>query len=306
MDGIFIAEQLLNGVGYGLMLFLIAAGLTVVFGIMDTMNLAHGSLFMVGAYLAAKIQVSSGSMMWALVGSIGITMLVAWALEKLVMRYLYRRDHLAQVLATFGIILIADDAVKAIWGVAPVMAPMPPALSTSVELLPGLPYPAYRLLLIGAGLAVAIALYFLVNHTRIGMLVRAGASNRQMAEFMGVRVGRVFSFVFVLGAGLAALAGALMGPISAVQIGMGEKILIPALVIIVIGGIGSVRGAFVAAMLVGMLDTIGRALLLPVLRAVLPPAIAADIAPALAGITVYLLMAIVLALRPQGLFPARS
>jgi len=306
MDGIFIAEQLLNGVGYGLMLFLIAAGLTLVFGIMDTMNLAHGSLFMVGAYLAAKIQVSSGSMMWALVGSIGITMLVAWALEKLVMRYLYRRDHLAQVLATFGIILIADDAVKAIWGVAPVMAPMPPALSTSVELLPGLPYPAYRLLLIGAGLAVAIALYFLVNHTRIGMLVRAGASNRQMAEFMGVRVGRVFSFVFVLGAGLAALAGALMGPISAVQIGMGEKILIPALVIIVIGGIGSVRGAFVAAMLVGMLDTIGRAFLPPVLRAVLPPAMAADIAPALAGITVYLLMAIVLALRPQGLFPARS
>lgn len=306
MDGIFIAEQLLNGVGYGLMLFLIAAGLTLVFGIMDTMNLAHGSLFMVGAYLAAKIQVSSGSMMCALVGSIGITMLVAWALEKLVMRYLYRRDHLAQVLATFGIILIADDAVKAIWGVAPVMAPMPPALSTSVELLPGLPYPAYRLLLIGAGLAVAIALYFLVNHTRIGMLVRAGASNRQMAEFMGVRVGRVFSFVFVLGAGLAALAGALMGPISAVQIGMGEKILIPALVIIVIGGIGSVRGAFVAAMLVGMLDTIGRAFLPPVLRAVLPPAMAADIAPALAGITVYLLMAIVLALRPQGLFPARS
>src|SRR5690625_928819 len=166
MDAVFVAEQLLNGVGYGLMLFLIAAGLTLVFGIMDTMNLAHGSLFMVGAYLAAKIQVSSGSMMWALVGSIGITMLVAWALEKLVMRYLYRRDHLAQVLATFGIILIADDAVKAIWGVAPVMAPMASSLSQPVEIIPGLPYPAYRLMWIGAGLRVELARYVLVNHTR--------------------------------------------------------------------------------------------------------------------------------------------
>ena len=306
MDAVFVAEQLLNGVGYGLMLFLIAAGLTLVFGIMDTMNLAHGSLFMVGAYLAARIHVSSGSMWVAVLAAVAVTMAVAWVLEKGVMRFLYRRDHLAQVLATFGIILIADDAVKAIWGVAPMMAPMPSGLSQPVMLLPGLYYPAYRLLLIGAGLLVALALYVLVNHTRIGMLVRAGASNRMMAEFMGVRVGRIFSFVFVLGAGLAALAGALMGPISAVQVGMGEKILIPALVIIVIGGIGSVRGAFVAAMLVGMLDTIGRAFLPPLLRAVLPPAVAADMGPALAGIMVYLLMAIVLAVRPEGLFPARA
>lgn len=306
MDVVFVAEQLLNGVGYGLMLFLIAAGLTLVFGIMDTMNLAHGSLFMVGAYLAARIHVSSGSMWLAVAVAVVMTMLIAWVLEKVVMRFLYRRDHLAQVLATFGIILIADDAVKAIWGVAPMMAPMPTGLSQPIMLLPGLYYPAYRLLLIAAGLLVAIALYLLVNHTRIGMLVRAGASNRMMAEFMGVRVGRIFSFVFVLGAGLAALAGALMGPISAVQIGMGEKILIPALVIIVIGGIGSVRGAFVAAMLVGMLDTIGRAFLPPLLRAVLPPAVAADLGPALAGIMVYVLMAIVLAVRPEGLFPARA
>ncbi len=306
MDGVFIAEQLLNGVGYGLMLFLIAAGLTLVFGIMDTMNLAHGSLFMVGAYVAARVHVSSGSMWIAVLVAIVVTMAVAWGLEKLIMRFLYRRDHLAQVLATFGIILITDDAVKAIWGVAPMMAPMPSLLSQPVLLWPGLYYPAYRLLLIGAGLFVALGLYVLVHHTRMGMLVRAGASNRRMAEFMGVRVGRVFSFIFVLGAALAALAGALMGPISAVQIGMGEKILIPALVVIVIGGIGSVRGAWVAAMLVGMLDTVGRAFLPPLLRAVLPPTIAADLGPALAGIMVYVLMAVVLAVKPQGLFPARA
>lgn len=306
MDGIFVIEQLLNGVGYGLMLFLIAAGLTLVFGIMDTMNLAHGSLFMVGAYIAAKVHVASGSMGVAVLAAVVVTMGVAWLLERLVMRYLYRRDHLAQVLATFGIILITDDAVRAIWGVAPVMAPMASSLSQPIEIIPGLPYPAYRLMLIVAGLLVAVALYVLVNHTRMGMLVRAGASNRAMAEFMGVRVGRIFTLVFVLGSGLAALAGALLGPISAVQIGMGEKILIPALVIIVIGGIGSVRGAFVAAMLVGMVDTVGRAFLPPLLRAVFPPAMAADLGPALAGIVVYLLMAVVLAFKPEGLFPARA
>jgi branched-chain amino acid transport system permease protein len=175
-----------------------------------------------------------------------------------------------------------------------------------VQLFEGLPYPSYRLLLIGAGLAVALGLYLLVNNTRIGMLVRAGASNRQMAEYMGVRVGAVFAFVFALGAGLAALAGALMAPISAVQIGMGEAILIPALVVIVIGGIGSVRGAFVAALLVGLVDTAGRAFLPPALRAVLPPSVAADLGPALAGIAMYVLMAAVLTLKPAGLFPARG
>lgn len=305
MNGIFITEQLLNGVVFGLMLFLIAAGLTLVFGIMDTMNLAHGSLFMVGAYVAARVHVASGSMWIAVVVAIAATVVVACVLELLIMRHLYQRDHLAQVLATFGIILLADDAVKAIWGAAPIMAPMPEALSVPIELMPGLPYPAYRLLLLAAGLLVAIALYVLVNHTRIGMLVRAGASNRSMAEFMGVRVGHVFSFVFLVGAALAALAGALMGPISAVQVGMGESILIPALVIIVIGGIGSVRGAFVASMIVGLVDTSGRAFLPPILREILSPTLAADLAPALAGIAMYLLMAIVLAFKPAGLFPAR-
>ncbi|WP_418647506.1 branched-chain amino acid ABC transporter permease [Thauera butanivorans] len=306
MDAIFVFEQLLNGLGYGLMLFLIAAGLTLVFGIMDTMNLAHGSLYMAGAYVAARVHEASGMFVLAVAAAVLVTVAVAALLEVLVIRRLYRRDHLVQVLATFGIILIADDVVKAIWGVAPLMASTPAVLAGPVQLAEGLPYPSYRLLLIGAGLLVALGLYLLVNRTRIGMLVRAGASNRQMAEFMGVRVGTVFAFVFALGAALAALAGALMAPISSVQIGMGEAILIPALVVIVIGGIGSIRGAFVAALLVGLVDTAGRAFLPPALRAVLPPAVAADLGPALAGIAMYVLMAAVLTLKPAGLFPARA
>ncbi|SEG31046.1 amino acid/amide ABC transporter membrane protein 1, HAAT family [Thauera chlorobenzoica] len=306
MDSIFVFEQLLNGLGYGLMLFLLAAGLTLVFGIMDTMNLAHGSLYMAGAYIAARVHEASGSFAAAVLVAVAATVLVAFVLEVLIVKKLYARDHLAQVIATFGVILIADDAVKAIWGPSPLMASMPAALAGPVQLLPELPYPAYRLVLLAVGLLVAIGLYVLVNHTRVGMLVRAGASNRRMAEFMGVRVGRVFSFVFALGAALAALAGALMGPISAVQIGMGEAILIPALVVIVIGGIGSVRGAFIAALLVGLVDTAGRAFLPPLLRALLPPALAADLGPALAGIAMYLLMAAVLILKPAGLFPARA
>lgn len=306
MDAIFVFEQLLNGLGYGLMLFLLAAGLTLVFGIMDTMNLAHGSLYMAGAYIAAKVHEASGSFIGAVLIAVLATILVAALLEALVFRRIYRRDHLAQVLATFGIIYIADDIVKMIWGPSPILAPTPALLAGPVQLFEGLPYPAYRVMLLGVGFAVALGLYLLVAHTRIGMLVRAGASNRVMAEFMGVRVGRVFSFVFALGAGLAALAGALMGPISAVQIGMGEQILIPALVVIVIGGIGSVRGAFVAALLVGMVDTAGRAFLPLLLRAMLPPSLAADLGPALAGIAMYVLMALVLALKPAGLFPARG
>jgi branched-chain amino acid transport system permease protein len=288
------------------MLFLLAAGLTLVFGIMDTMNLAHGSLYMAGAYLAARVHQGSGSFVGAVLVAIAATVVIAFIIEILIVRRLYARDHLAQVVATFGLILIADDAVKAIWGPSPILAPMPAALAGPVQLLAELPYPAYRLLLLGAGLLVALGLYLLVNRTRVGMRVRAGASNRAMAEFMGVRVDRVFSFVFALGAALAALAGALMGPISAVQIGMGEAILIPALVVIVVGGIGSVRGAFIAALLVGLVDTAGRAFLPPLLRAVLSPALAADLGPALAGIAMYVLMAAVLILKPAGLFPVRA
>ncbi len=306
MTGILFLEQLLNGLGFGLMLFLLAAGLTLVFGIMDVLNLAHGSLFMSGAYVAAQAHQQSGSFVAAIALAVLVTVVVAALLEVLLMRQLYKRDHLAQVLATFGVILVADDIVKMIWGPSPVMAPTPAALSGPIEIIDGLPYPAYRLVILGAGVAVALALYLLVNHTRVGMRVRAGASDRPMAELMGVHVGRIFNGVFLLGAALAALAGALMGPIVAVQVGMGEQILIPALVVLVIGGIGSVRGAFVAALLVGLVDTIGRAFLPMLLRATLPPATAADLGPLFAEVAMYALMVVVLIFRPSGLFSARA
>ncbi len=306
MSGTLVLEQLLNGIGYGLMLFLLAAGLTLVFGIMDVLNLAHGSLFMGGAYLAAEAHTRTGSFAAAILFAVLATVALALLLEVLLMRRLYARDHLAQVLATFGVILIADDLVKMVWGPSPVMAPTPPALSGPIEIIPGLPYPAYRLLILAAGAAVAIGLWWLVNHTRVGMRVRAGASDRPMAEWMGVRVGRIFNGVFLLGAALAALAGALMGPLVAVQVGMGEQILIPALVVLVIGGIGSVRGAFVAALLVGVVDTIGRAFLPMALRATLPPATAADLGPLFAELAMYALMVGVLIFRPAGLFSPRT
>ncbi len=306
MDSTFVIEQLINGIGYGLMLFLLAAGLTLVFGVMDTMNLAHGTLFMFGAYIAATVHERTGSFIAAILAAVVLTMLIGALLELALMRRLYRRNHLNQVVATFGVILIADDLVKAVWGAAPIMAPTPAALSGPVQLLPDLPYPSYRLLILVAGVVAALALYVAVNHTRLGMLVRAGASDRGMAELMGVRVKSVFTLVFVIGAALAGVAGALMGPLSAVQVGMGESILIPALVVIVIGGIGSVRGSFVAAMLVGVVDTAGRAFVPPVLREVMAPALAADVAPALAGIAMYVLMAAILCFKPGGLFPARG
>jgi len=306
MSTVFVAEQLLNGLGYGLMLFLLAGGLTLVFGVMDTMNLAHGSLFMVGAYLGATVHQRTGSFTLAVGAAVLGTALLALALERTLMQRLYAASHLTQVVATMGLILIAEDAVKAIWGAAPLMAPTPEALRGPIHLLADWPYPAYRVLILVAGLAVAALLYGVVNHTRLGMLVRAGASNRAMAELMGTRVQRVFTLVFLLGAALAGLAGALMGPLSAVQAGMGEAIMIPALVVIVIGGIGSVRGAFIAALLVGFVDTAGRAFAPLLLKQLLSPGLVADVAPALAGMLMYLLMAGVLSLKPSGLFPARG
>jgi len=306
MDAVFLFEQALNGLGYGLMLFLLAAGLTLVFGIMDTLNLAHGSLFMAGGYISASVHTQTGSFTLAVAVGIVATVALAAVLEAVLVRKLYMRDHLSQVLATFGVVLVADDVAKYLWGPSPIMAPTPSALSGAVQLFGFLPYPSYRLLILGAGLGAALALYVLVNHTRLGMWVRAGASNRAMAQWMGVRVNRVFAVVFAVGAALAALAGALLAPISAVQVGMGESILIPALVVIVIGGIGSIRGALVASLLVGLVDTAGRALLPPLLREVLSPSLAADIGPAVASISMYVLMAGVLVFKPSGLFPARA
>ena len=290
MTAALAAEQALNGLQLGLMLFLMAAGLTLVLGIMDTINLAHGSLYMTGAYLAAAVYAAAGSFLVAVVAAVAGTALIGALLEMTVLRALYRRDHLSQVLATFAIILIANETIRMIWGPQPVALPTPRALSGPVELLPGFLYPAWRLVLIAAGLGVAVLLFILVTYTRAGMRVRAGASNREMAEVMGVDVKRLFTVVFAIGAALCALAGALLGPLLAVQVGMGESILILAFVVVVIGGIGSIRGAFVGALLVGVVDTAGRALLFP----------------ALASIAIYVLMAAVLFWKPQGLFPARG
>jgi branched-chain amino acid transport system permease protein len=305
MSGILILEQTLNGVQFGLMLFLLAAGLTLVFGIMDMINLAHGSLYMVGAFLAATVAERTGSFVAAVAVAIVGTAIVGMALEMTVLRRLYARDHLAQVLATFALILIANETVRLVWG-PQVPLNTPAALSGPVQLLPGLAYSSYRLVIIAVGLAVAALLYFAVTRTKTGMLVRAGASNREMAIAMGVNIKRLFTIVFGFGAGLCAIAGAMLGPLLAVQVGMGESILILAFVVIVIGGIGSIRGALVGAILVGVVDTMGRAFLPALLREFLPPQFASALGPALASILIYVLMAAILFWKPQGLFPARG
>lgn len=306
MSATLIAEQLLNGLQFGLMLFLIAAGLTLVFGILDILNVAHGSLYMAGAYVAAQTMQATQSFLLAVVVSAVVTGLVGLIIELVLVRRLVVRDHLAQVLGTFAIILIANDVVKMIWGPAPVMMSMPAALSGPVHILPNMLYPAYRLLIIAVGLAAALGLYLFVTRTRAGVLVRAGASNRQMATLMGVRVPLLFLGVFVLGAMLSALAGAMLGPVTAIQAGMGEQILILVLVCIVIGGIGSIRGAFVGALLVGFVDTAGRAFLPTLLKTFFSPAVASSVGPTLAALSIYILMAVVLVFRPAGLFPARG
>jgi branched-chain amino acid transport system permease protein len=305
LSWVLIAEQGLNGLQFGLMLFLLAAGLTLVFGIMDMINLAHGSLYMLGAFLAAWLVQATGSFALGVLLAIPATALLGMLLEVTLLRALYQRDHLSQVLATFALILILNEAVRLVWG-SDAGLPMPQALSGPVEIVPGLYYPAYRLLIIGVGLAVAIFLFVLINKTRVGMLVRAGASNREMALAMGVNIKALFTAVFGVGAALCAVAGAMLAPLLAVQVGMGENILILAFVVIVIGGIGSVRGAFVGALLVGMVDTIGRAFLPILFGAFLPPQFASAAGPAIASVAIYVLMAAVLFLKPQGLFPARG
>lgn len=300
-----ILEQALNGIQFGLMLFLLAAGLTLVFGIMDMINLSHGSLYMGGAYLATVAVDRSGSFVAGVAAAIVAMTLAGALLELALFRHLYRRDHLAQVLATFALILIGNEGVRMIWGAEPMMLNPPDALSGPVELL-GFVYPAYRLMIIAVGLLVALFLYLLVTKTRAGMWVRAGAANREMAEVMGVDVKALFTGIFALGAGLCALAGALLGPLLAVQVGMGENILILAFVVIVVGGIGSIRGALVGSLLVGIADTLGRALLPSLLRSLASSEVAANLGPALASILIYVLMVAVLFWKPAGLFPARG
>ncbi len=306
MNGILVLEQSLNGLQFGLMLFLLAAGLTLVFGIMDMVNLAHGSLYMVGAYLVATVTAASGSFWWGMGVGMVATAAVGVLLELSLLRRFYQRDHLSQVLGTFALLLMANEGVRMVWGSQPISLNPPPALAGPVELLPGFGYPAYRLFIIGVGLVVALGLYLLVTRTRLGMQVRAGASNREMALAMGVPVRRLFTGVFALGAALCALAGGLLGPLLAVQVGMGESILILAFVVIVIGGIGSMRGAFLGALLVGLVDTAGRTLLPLALQATLGATAADTVGAAVAPILIYVLMAAVLFWKPRGLFPAHG
>ena len=302
---VLVLEQALNGLQFGLMLFLLAAGLTLVFGIMDMINLAHGSLYMLGAFLAASLVQLTGSFPLGVLLAIPATAVLGMALEITLLRTLYARDHLSQVLATFALILILNETVRIIWGTDAPLA-MPASLSGPVELLPSMPYPAYRLLIIAVGAGVALVLWLVVAKTRIGMQVRAGASNREMALALGVNVPRLFTLVFGAGAALCALAGALLAPLLAVQVGMGENILILAFVVIVIGGIGSIRGALVGSILVGMVDTVGRTFLPHLFGLMLPPQFASAAGPAIASVMIYLVMAVILFFRPQGLFPARA
>jgi branched-chain amino acid transport system permease protein len=303
---LYIIEQLLNGVQLGMLLFLLAAGLTLIFGIMDLVNLAHGSLYMLGAYFAATFAELTGSFVLGAVLALVAVFVSGVALEVIAIRPLYGRSHLDHVLGTFGLLLFFNELVRLIWGPAGMTLSLPSQMLTAVQIIPGVYYPAYRLVIIVATLAVAALLYVLVMRTRLGMLIRAGASNREMVGALGVNIKLLYTLVFGLGAALAGFAGLMQAPILTVQIGMGENILILAFVVIIIGGIGSIRGAFVAAILVGLIDTMGRAFLPDMLRVVLSTNAALTLGPALSSMSIYMLMAGVLVFRPEGLFPAAN
>ncbi len=296
--------QALNGLQLGLLLFLIAAGLTLIFGVMDFINLAHGVQYMIGAYFGVMFAGLTGNFWAGLVLACLAAGALGLGLERLLFRHLYRRSHLEQVLATFGVILTLTEAARTIWGPAPLQLKMPEILDGSFQLMDGLRYPVYRLFLIVASLAVAGLLAWAVNRTRAGMLIRAGASNAAMVEALGVDIGRLFALVFGIGAMLAGFAGVLAAPLVAVEPSMGDNLLILAFVVIVVGGIGSIRGAFVAALLIGLVDTLGRLLVSDLARAALGASGAARLGPAVASMLIYLLMALVLAIRPAGLFPS--
>ncbi len=303
---LYFIEQCLNGVQLGMLLFLLAAGLTLIFGIMDLVNLAHGSLYMLGAYFAATFADLTGSFILGAVLALIASAIAGMALEVIAIRPLYGRNHLDHVLGTFGLILFFNELVRLIWGPAGLTLSLPSEMLVAVQIVPGLYYPLYRLVIILVALAVAALLYIVVMRTRLGMLIRAGASNREMVGALGINIKLLYTLVFGLGAALAGFAGLMQAPILTVQIGMGENILILAFVVIVIGGIGSIRGAFVASLIVGLIDTLGRAFLPDLLRAVLSTNAALTLAPALSSMSIYMLMAAILVIRPEGLFPAAS
>jgi branched-chain amino acid transport system permease protein len=301
---LYLIEQGLNGIQLGMLLFLLAAGLTLIFGIMDLVNLAHGSLYMLGAYFAATFVALTDSFLAGIALGLVATLIAGMVLEVVAIRPLYGRDHLDHVLGTFGLLIFFNELVRLIWGPEGRTISLPMEMLTAVQVLPGVYYPLYRLVIILATLAVALLLYVLVMRTRIGMLIRAGASNREMVGALGVNIKLLYTLVFGLGAALAGFAGMIQAPISFVQIGMGENILILAFVVIIIGGIGSIRGALVAAIIVGLIDTMGRAFLPDLVRYFVSYSAGSSAGPALSSMLIYTLMAIVLVFRPEGLFPA--
>jgi branched-chain amino acid transport system permease protein len=303
---LYFIEQSLNGIQLGMLLFLLAAGLTLIFGIMDLVNLAHGSLYMLGAYFAATFAEATDSFVLGAILALVATFVSGVVLEIIAIRPLYGRNHLDHVLGTFGILIFFNDLVRLIWGPAGMTLSLPSEMLNAVQVIPGVYYPIYRLVIIGVTLAVALLLYFTVMRTRLGMLIRAGASNREMVGALGINIKLLYTLVFGLGAALAGFAGLMQAPILTVQIGMGENILILAFVVIIIGGVGSIRGAFVAAILVGLIDTIGRAFVPDILRSVLSNDDASTLGPALASMLIYMLMAGILVFRPEGLFPAAN
>jgi branched-chain amino acid transport system permease protein len=297
-------EQLLNGLQLGVMLFLMAAGLTLIFGVMGLINLAHGSLYMVGAFACAAVAAWTGSFWVGLVASLAAAAAAGAVVEVTVIRRLYDRDHLDQVLATFALILIFSEGTRWLFGSFPLYLDIPPALAGAVALPGGVQYPLYRLAIILVGLAVALGLYVLISRTRLGMRIRAGESDREMIGALGVDIRTLYTVVFALGAALAGLAGAMVGALQSVQVGMGEPVLILAFVVIVIGGIGSIKGAFFGALLVGVVDTMGRIFLPQLLAALFGPVQAASLGGALSSMLIYIVMAAILAFRPKGLFAA--
>jgi branched-chain amino acid transport system permease protein len=302
MDWSLLITQLVNGIQLGLLLFLLSAGLTLIFGIMDFINLSHGSFYMIGAYFCGTIVAWSGSFFLGVVGGLIGVFILGMLVEQFIASKLYRRNHLDHLLITFGLILIFDTLVHMIWGAEGMAIPLPNMLNEQIE-IGSLALPSYRLLIIFSGLLVAGFLYLLVAKTRLGMLIRAGASNRVMVEALGVDINRLFRYVFALGAALAGLAGLLIAPITEASIGMGNDIIIVAFVVCIVGGIGSIKGAFYAAMFLGLMDTLSRSYLDTLLKIVMPIDYAETAAPAISAMLVYILMAAVLAIRPQGLFP---
>jgi branched-chain amino acid transport system permease protein len=299
---ILLVEQILNGLQFGVMLFLMAAGLTLIFGVMGLINLAHGSLYMVGAFAAAAVAAATGSFILALIASLAAAAAAGAIIELLVIRRLYDRDHLDQVLATFALILIFSEGTRWVFGSFPLFLDIPAALAGPVSLPGGIQYPAYRLLIIAIGLALAVGLFQLIARTRIGIQIRAGESDREMISALGVDISKLYTMVFALGAALAGLAGALVGAIQSVQVGMGEPVLILAFVVIVIGGIGSIKGALVGALLVGLTDTLGGVLLPIAFGTFMDPSAANSVGSALASMAIYILMAGVLLFKPTGLY----